>query len=1262
MSSVGIPNVDDDDDDDDYKDDDDDYDNDEDVEAWTFTLDCPPGATVIDAGTGTGTRSSTTSTTGSSTSLPSGWQRIRLQQNQPSVPSPSSSSSSSSSPPSHPDTITRTKERRRQQELQQQQHDSEEEDTNERVALLLDDEKDRPSVPETETATPPRQQQQRRDGGGGTLGGGWTFASPYLRVTAAELGTVTYRPAWQGIPEYTNAVATRCHRCCQMLCTAACCCGCRRRGDDGDEQHVDYYKHTWTVHDIVSIRVVSSSSSSDGGTAAPPFIVPGMGECRAVRIRLRSLPTSHVPDVPLHLRSAWERHVRRMRDERNHGTEDFDRWGGHPFTPMDGIDTTTVDESDDGDDDNDNPILWIALPYGQMDPPLLWRFQLPAQDTMPIAVETITMLQGSIRHVPVPKTMPMTSTSPSFTPTHIFINGYQSWSFTGSLLRGHPQPQPALPSYLSRAFNHGATPPPTSAVTVVATADDSAEADSAKTATKTTSTKTKPPKMMYQSDFFTCVTSDGAAPPLRGGRRTGTTDEPKFPFQSLDERGGPAWILGWLSQRHQFGMIEVDENLRHVKMHASAHGQILLPASSSTINDGDDTTTRRRRRRRRAVTTDWAHAQLLSPHSYDEEPLVYFFHAVAGYNAARPLQNGNLLVGWCSWYHYYENISQKVLRDNFAKLAGLRTKVPMNVSVVDDGYMTAWGDWDSLKPNKFTDGGLRTVAADIVRNQMRPGLWLAPFAADKHSQLARQHPDWVIQNDAGVAANSSNCGKFFYGLDATHPDVRQHVATAIHRAVADWKFRVLKIDFLYAACLHGNGKYDLSLSRAQAMHLALDTIRQAAGPDTFLIGCGCPVASAIGYVDGMRVSADTGPTWYPAFPLPWWDHGTLPCLRSMIRNSMARAPMGHRWWHNDPDCLLLGESTRLTIQEVASAASIVAMTCGMMLLSDDLTNVSVERMRVLCKIFPMAGATAVVLDLHSTNDGLPSLLRLWATDRYASVMETYRENHMQQIVQGDSVSNLEHMEATFFARQASFNLDQLAPSPNERKRSCIHVCKGLGTWTIVSISNWSDKPAVLHVPPPALLPPPPSVFDDEQADTFLEGENVEESGEFGFHAFAFWSSKYTCLPRHAAETDSRDDPNLLSRRLGPHETEIYHIKPVTPNSPQYVGSDLHFSCGKEVHRFEVKSMERGGCNGTVVEIQLNPAFNRVGHVFLYLPLTQTEHVRVKVNNEAGHWSVVGNTPQVGSNGSPRLVGLVIRIMVVVHADESPHDGKIQVSF
>jgi hypothetical protein len=514
---------------------------------------------------------------------------------------------------------------------------------------------------------------------------------------------------------------------------------------------------------------------------------------------------------------------------------------------------------------------------------------------------------------------------------------------------------------------------------------------------------------------------------------------------------------------------------------------------------------------------------------------------------------------------------------------------------------------------------------------------MAPFAADKHSKLAVQNPEWIIRNNAGIAANSSNCGKFFYGLDATNPSVREYVQNCVSRAVETWGFQVLKIDFLYAACLEGNGKFDLSMSRAEAMDLAMRVIRESAGSDTFLIGCGCPIASAIGFADAMRISADTGPTWYPPPPLPWWDNGTLPCLRSMIRNSITRAPFGHRWWHNDPDCLMFGEHTRLTTDEIASAASIVAMTCGMLLLSDDLPKVPASRTQIMSKIFPMTGACAIVLDLHSTNSGLPSMMRLWCTDEFDTL------DDFRRTVSGSSTDDdFDHNEeATFFARRASFRLDDDPTPPEERERSCIHVTKGLGTWTVLSISNWNDKPSVAHVPPTALLPAPDVVY-----------------GEHGYHVFAFWSSRYSWLgpiARHEGSSGAGAGHDYtVSKLLGAHATEIFHIKPVTPDAPQYIGSDLHFSCGRELRSFRASR--------DCLEIRLVSEYKRAGRVFVFIPRSTLESVRVTARGAPGRWTAVGNTPKVSDNGSPRLIGRIISIPIMIRADGFSDDGHIHVSF
>ncbi|KAL7578138.1 hypothetical protein ACA910_012583 [Epithemia clementina (nom. ined.)] len=1163
----------------------------------------------------------------------------------------------------------------------------------------------------TTTTTTPKIKAATRTSSSSIPPGGWTFKSPFWTIQSNYILQMTYRPAWQAIPEFTACRAgcgRNSHRsrtrgngrpttndgcdddsysstktnsflrtvgsfCCGAGGFVASCCGgcCGGCGSNLTER-MDFFTHTWTTADIVQVQTLDN------------YQVHGIGQCQALQFTLSPLPLSmndsgddddDFPSrPPPHLRAAWKSHVRRMttRTETAASTTPSSCLEP-PFTAADALTDSTMFAST-----VTAPTVTFCLPRSQIDPPLLWQVQMPGHDQVDIAVETYSILDGKL--VVAPK---------QHDPTHIYINGFQSWSFAGSIVRGHEQPRPAMPQVYSQAFNLGGSPPPPATNTTTSSfwASNPTAKDGDTAAATSSQQQQQQQAAYYQSDFFTCITADGDSPLEK--RRTllqsavasvrsshtriptqpMTIQEEPFPFQKLDERGGPAAVLGWLSQRQQFGVITSDCNLQRFAMHASADGAILL--SQASRGGGGSSS-----------SSHWAYVQLISPHSYDEEPMVHYLHDVAAHNNARPLQNGNLLTGWCSWYHYYNDITESNLRDNFVTLAAMRSHVPTNVAVVDDGYMTAWGDWDSLKPRKF-DRGMAQVAQDIAANNMRPGLWLAPFAADKHSQLTTIHPDWVIHNDFGAPANSANCGKFFYGLDATHPKVHDHVYESIRRAVHDWHYNVLKIDFLYAACLKGNGKYNLSISRAQAMHMALDTIRRAAGPDVFLIGCGCPLATAIGYVDGMRISADTGPTWYPSFPLPWWDHGTLPCLRSMVRNSISRAPLGHRWWHNDPDCLLLGESTRLTDLEVASAATVVAMTCGMMLLSDDLTKISMSRTSILTKIFPMTGASAVVLDLHSTNDGLPSLLRLWATDNHNEDLSSLIEEEWDRdlATAGDPESRRRrdfNREATLFARKASFVPDHDVPPPNERKRSCIYAPAGLGSWTIISLSNWSDKTAVLHIPPPALLPPPLLGLQDNEADSFLEGRQqqqatgcrIDPQEDHGYHVLAFWSSRYTWLPPQGGASGSYHhhavEQQALGRRFYPHETEIFHIKRVTPHCPQYLGSDLHFSCCREVSRFVVVPEDKN-----TVLIELKTDLNRIGHVFVFLPVINTSNIHVQMNGAPALWIAVGNTPQVGENGSPRLVGRIIRISVtvqvaatdpVVGGQPRSENGKIWIQF
>jgi hypothetical protein len=238
---------------------------------------------------------------------------------------------------------------------------------------------------------------------------------------------------------------------------------------------------------------------------------------------------------------------------------------------------------------------------------------------------------------------------------------------------------------------------------------------------------------------------------------------------------------------------------------------------------------------------------------------------------------------------------------------------------------------------------------------------------------------------------------------------------------------------------------------------------------------------------------------------------------------MSRSPFGHRWWHNDPDCILLGESTKLTDDEVVSAASVVAMTGGMFLLSDDMEKVSEARLRIAQRIFPLTSVTAVPLDLHSTmNRGMPSVLRLWCTEKTTPTNDPEKSK-------SEDLCHPESIEVTYpkkiLREQASkieceftYSPGDMDVDPYSRERSCIKVALGLGSWTVVSLSNWLEHTATLSVSFSALVAHSIDDFSATGAPRSLRSiaddnsSSPREMSEHGFHLFSFWSSEYVWIP------------------------------------------------------------------------------------------------------------------------------------------------------
>lgn len=311
-------------------------------------------------------------------------------------------------------------------------------------------------------------------------------------------------------------------------------------------------------------------------------------------------------------------------------------------------------------------------------------------------------------------------------------------------------------------------------------------------------------------------------------------------------------------------------------------------------------------------------------------------------------------TGWCSWYIYGNQVSEADVMENLASAALLADYVPLEVIQLDDGYQKAWGDW--RERNDHFPHPLKWLAARIEGSDFTPGLWLAPLVVHPKSELAREHPDWLLTRKRGRPV-SAGLVSGFRGqvLDPTHPDVQRYVRDVIRLAVDVWGYRYLKLDFLYAGALPGR-RHNPQMTRAQGMRRIMSVIREAAGPDVFLVGCGAPLGPSVGLVDAMRIGPDTAPSWAPNFKgagLLLKKNRALPSLRNSVQNVASRAWMHNRWWINDPDTLLMREEeTALTEAEVRAQATLLGLSGGTLMLSDDLDDVSPERRAMTSLLFP----------------------------------------------------------------------------------------------------------------------------------------------------------------------------------------------------------------------------------------------------------------------------------------------------------------------
>jgi hypothetical protein len=255
---------------------------------------------------------------------------------------------------------------------------------------------------------------------------------------------------------------------------------------------------------------------------------------------------------------------------------------------------------------------------------------------------------------------------------------------------------------------------------------------------------------------------------------------------------------------------------------------------------------------------------------------------------------------------------------------------------------------------------MKPVADQIRALGLTPGLWMLPFAIDHKDPVLAGQVSLVVRTADGSPFETNWTGT---ALDLTRPEARRYVQGFIRQAVHDWGYTYLKLDGLhigmatrqtyperkYVEDRFGDGVFaDKAMSNMQAGRMGLKAVREAAGPETFILGCCTPqnersLGMALGLVDAMRVGPDSGVDW-----------------RGVVEGARSAAALyflnGRVWW-NDPDAIYA--RAKIPLNEVQCFAGWVALTGMLNNQTDWAPDYPPQRVDLLRRTMPAHQLTTV---------------------------------------------------------------------------------------------------------------------------------------------------------------------------------------------------------------------------------------------------------------------------------------------------------------
>ncbi|HEX5966674.1 MAG TPA: alginate lyase family protein, partial [Pyrinomonadaceae bacterium] len=309
--------------------------------------------------------------------------------------------------------------------------------------------------------------------------------------------------------------------------------------------------------------------------------------------------------------------------------------------------------------------------------------------------------------------------------------------------------------------------------------------------------------------------------------------------------------------------------------------------------------------------------------------------------------------GWCSWYFFYQEIDENEIKLTAKWIADNLKDYGVQYVQIDDGWQgTGRGlgenrDWSTIN-NRFP-GGMDGLARYIKSLGLKPGIWLAPHG-QSNVAVVKNHPGVFMLKQDGTSASSTWEGTYL--VDPSAPETQKYLKELFTR-LSGWGYEYFKIDGQPIVVREFRNKKEFMKSPAadsdELYRDTLESIREAIGPDRYLLGCWVIPLEGVGLMNGSRIGADV---------LPNWDG-----FKFAMRATMQYYFLHNIAWYADPDVFIVRQP--LPLEQARAWATLQGLTGQAALMSDRLMDLSPERVELIKRVYPAVDIRP--LDLFSSD-------------------------------------------------------------------------------------------------------------------------------------------------------------------------------------------------------------------------------------------------------------------------------------------------------